>query len=54
MGEHKRNRTAIAAKEGLIPPKKRERKLSKRALAAYMAANGWGTPIPGKLAPKKS
>lgn len=30
MGQHKRNPTAIAAAKGELPPKKRERRLTKR------------------------
>lgn len=30
MGQHKHNPTAIAAKNGELPPKKRERRLTKR------------------------
>ena len=30
MGQHKHSRTAIAAAKGELPPKKRERRLTKR------------------------
>ena len=30
MGQHKHNPTAIAAEKGELPPKKRERRLTKR------------------------
>lgn len=34
MGQHKHNQTAIAAAKGELPPKKREKRLTKRLLKA--------------------
>lgn len=36
MGQHKHNPTAIAAAKGELPPKKRERRLTKRQCGAKM------------------
>ena len=38
MGQHKHNPTAIAAKNGELPPKKRERRLTKRQAERLLKA----------------
>lgn len=38
MGQHKRNPTAIAAAKGELPPKKRERRLTKRQAERLLKA----------------
>ena len=38
MGQHKHNPTAIAAKNGELPPKKRERQLTKRQAERLLKA----------------
>ena len=38
MGQHKHNPTAIAAKNGDLPPKKREPKLTKRQVKQLLKA----------------
>lgn len=38
MGQHKHNPTAIAAKNGELPPKKRERRLTERQFRRLMRA----------------
>lgn len=38
MGQHKHNPTAIAAKNGELPPKKREPKLTKRQVKQLLKA----------------
>lgn len=38
MGQHKHNPTAIAAKNGELPPKKREQRLTKRQAERLLKA----------------
>lgn len=38
MGQHKQNPTAIAAAKGELPPKKRERRLTKRQAEQLLKA----------------
>ena len=38
MGQHKNNQTAIAAAKGKLPPKKRERRLTKRQAERILKA----------------
>ena len=38
MGQHKHNQTAIAAAQGDLPPKKRERRLTKRQAERLLKA----------------
>lgn len=38
MGQHKHNPTAIAAAKGELPPKKRERRLTKRQVERLLKA----------------
>ena len=38
MGQHKHNPTAIAAEKGELPPKKRERRLTKRQVERLLKA----------------
>ena len=48
MGQHKHNPTAIAAAKGELPPKKRERRLTKRQAEKAIAAENYtnNRPIP--------
>ena len=43
MGQHKHNPTAIAAAKGELPPKKRERQLTKRQAERLLKAEIWSS-----------
>ena len=43
MGQHKHNPTAIAAAKGELPPKKRERRLTKRQAERILKAAIWSS-----------
>lgn len=43
MGQHKHNPTAIAAAKGELPPKKRERRLTKRQAERILKAEIWSS-----------
>lgn len=43
MGQHKHNQTAIAAAKGELPPKKRERRLTKRQAERILKAAIWSS-----------